>query len=260
MFVKLKKRSEKTPEKAPGKENPHNQYGFLPDITDEKKKSPMLKLGAKQAGKQEDKLDFIHKDKEIRDRRIRERSEQIKRNMGEKRKEEASTQANTRSKPNLIQTPLRIRSRNAHSEDPKVANSFDVGHNGLASIHPKNALGNKSGAKGYLKRSGVQEQPEEEDRAWVYKKGEEGEKHKILKSREEEYNENIYDSLSEEMKKHLQLQAKQYIFEASVDDERAAAYAKLLINGLYCCKFTKRSDNIYNPFKVYLPKNEVSAS
>lgn len=189
-------------------------------------------------------LDLISQIKEERERKVRESSEKIKKNMNKEEGGSQATAANTlgtSSGDASLNAQTRFRVRAPEGGDKRVNRSLDtdVRHRSRAAgINlPQIGEGNH-----HLK---VNPGPAEI-------------KDKVLRPRTEEYTETIHDNLEAEIKTHLVMEIQRFVFAKQNDQERVHNFSKIMINGLYASKFLNRKTMVFTPAKVYLPKQEVN--
>lgn len=189
-------------------------------------------------------LDLISQIKEERERKVRDSSEKIKRNLLKEEGKSQATAANTfttgSGDPSLNMVP-KYRVRAPEQVDRRVNRSLDtdVRHRSRAGGINLPQIG-----EGNHQFKVIPSPVEVKD--------------KVLRPRTEEYTENIHENLEPEIKTHLAMEIQRYIFAKKPDQERVQNFAKIMINGLYASKFLTRKTMIFTPAKVYLPKQEVA--
>lgn len=228
MFVKLKRPHGRD---DPGEDRRPERDSELPEIAQPGKKSPALEArrgSFRPQGGKADALQLFVRERQEREKRTRESSEKIKKQIDESVHSKAFTGSTISGSQ---QSPLRLRpARNPL--DGRQHQSVELARR--APPEPEAV---------YVPR-GVR-LPEASGA--------------LLKPRVEGYNENVFDALDAQVRAHLVVQASKLICHAQPDAHRAETFCKLLVNGLYCAKFLARSACLFAPQKVFLPNYEVPA-
>lgn len=178
-------------------------------------------------------LELFENQIESREKKVRDASQKLKLKIAEKTPD-------TRTGASI--SPARIRIRGTEqSLDAIQHRSLDV-----------------AAAKQVLRQSQLLEQSADQIYAPKTKFKPVDAKNVLLKSRKEDYNENAFDSLSTDIKNFMFNLTQKYVFARHSDTERVQTFARILVNGLYVCKFINKKECLYTPQKVLLPKHEVA--